>query len=78
MFAPTFQQDLSHGENFENEIILVYKKLVPTGAYGAHHLSGVKPVFRGDKTTSYGKLWPESAIFFGRKRDFLGFFVNGV
>jgi hypothetical protein len=36
----------------------IYKKLLPTGAYGTHHLSGVKPDFTGDKMTSYGKLWP--------------------
>ncbi|HRP68911.1 MAG TPA: hypothetical protein PLY93_05210 [Turneriella sp.] len=37
---------------------LVYKTLLPIGAYGTHDLSGVKPVFGGDKMTSYGKLWP--------------------
>ena len=58
-----------HAGTRPTEPNLVYKKLVPTGAYGAHHLSGVKPVFRGDKTTSYGKLWPESAIFLAGRHE---------
>ena len=50
--------------------------------YRIPNLPGVKPVLRGDKTTGDEQLDLKGlylrAIFFGRKRDFSGFFANGV